>query len=148
VVLHLNTPEMEAMAVTHPATMIASDGGLRAGVGHPRTTGTHARILGHYVRELQALTLSEAARKMSLMPARRLEKVAPMFLTKGRIAVGADADLAMFDPATVTDRSTYQQPALPAVGFRYVLVNGVAVVSDGALVEGVLPGREARAPRR
>lgn len=145
VVLHLNTPRMEAMAVESPLTAIASDGGLRNGVGHPRTAGTYARVLGYYVRERGNLSLMEAIRKMSLIPAERLETWAPAFRDKGRIRVGADADLAIFDPATVEDRATYAEPALPAVGFRHVLVNGVPVVQDGAVVEGVLPGRAARA---
>jgi N-acyl-D-aspartate/D-glutamate deacylase len=145
VVLHLNTPEMEALAVASPLTAIASDGGLRSGVGHPRTAGTYARILGHYVRERKTLTLTEAIRKMTLMPAQRLERRAPMFRDKGRIRIGADADIAVFDPNTVADRSTYAQPALPAVGFRHVLVNGVPVVREGKIVEGVAPGRAARA---
>jgi dihydroorotase len=88
----------------------------------------------------------EAVRKMSLLPAQRLEQRAPIFRNKGRIRVGADADIAVFDPATVIDRATYAEPGIPAVGFRHVLVNGVAVVRDGGLVEGILPGRPARAP--
>ena len=144
VILFLNTPEMEAMAITSPLTAIASDGFLRDGKGHPRTAGTSGRVLGHYVRETHALGLAEAIRKLALMPAQRLERVAPMFRNKGRIKVGADADITVFDPATVADRSTYQQPALPSVGFRYVLVNGVPVVADGVLKEGIHPGRPAR----
>jgi dihydroorotase len=144
VILHLNTPGMEAMAITSPLTAIASDGGLRQGKGHPRSTGTYARVLGHYVRETGSLSLMDAIRKSTLMPARRLEAMAPMFRDKGRIRVGADADLAVFDPATVADKSTYMEPALASVGFRFVLVNGVPVVRDGVVVEGVLPGREAR----
>ena len=88
----------------------------------------------------------DALRKLALMPAQRLEKLAPGFLNKGRIKVGADADLTVFDAATVIDKSTYQQPSLPAVGFRFVLVNGVPVVMDGALKDGIYPGRPARAP--
>ena len=148
VILHLNTPEMEAMAITSPLTAIASDGGLQNGKGHPRSTGTYARVLGHYVRETGAITLMDAIRKSTLMPALRLEAMAPMFRDKGRIRVGADADITVFDPATVTDHSTYQSPALPSTGFRFVLVNGAAVVQDGALVDGVFPGRAARAATR
>ncbi len=144
VILFLNTPEMEAMAMTSPLTSIASDGGLRQGKGHPRTAGTSARTLGYYVRETKQLGLMEALRKLALMPARRMEGVAPMFKHKGRIRIGADADITVFDPATVIDKSTYQQPNVPSVGFRYVLVGGVPVVSGGALQDGVFPGRAAR----
>ena len=148
VILFLNTPEMEAMAVTSPLTSIASDGLLSNGKGHPRTSGTSGRVLGYYVRETRQISLVDAVRKLALMPAQRLEQVAPMFRNKGRIRAGADADITVFDPATVGDRSTYQQPALPSVGFRYVLVNGVPVVVDGVLKDGAYPGRAARGPVR
>lgn len=144
VVLFLNTPEMEAMAMTSPLTAIASDGGLRQGKGHPRTAGTSGRTLGYYVRETKQIGLMDAIRKMALMPAVRLERVAPMFKNKGRIRVGVDADITVFDPKTVIDKATYQEPALPSVGFRYVLVNGVPVVVDGALQDREFPGRPAR----
>lgn len=144
VVLFLNTPEMEAMAMTSPLTAIASDGGLRQGKGHPRTAGTSGRTLGYYVRETKQIGLMDAIRKMALMPALRLERVAPMFKNKGRIRIGADADITVFDPKTVIDKATYQEPALPSVGFRYVLVNGVPVVVDGALQDHEFPGRPAR----
>lgn len=146
VILFVNTPAMEAMAITDSLTAIASDGGLRHGVGHPRTAGTFARVLGHYVRETRQLSLVHAVAKMTLMPAQRLERLAPVFRMKGRLQVGADADISVFDATLVSDRSTYQQPALPSVGFRYVLVNGVTVVSNGVIVDGVFPGRGARAP--
>ncbi len=144
VILFLNTPEMEAMAMTSPLTAIASDGGLSEGKGHPRTAGTSGRTLGYYVRETKQISLMEAIGKLALMPAQRLERVAPMFKNKGRIRIGADADITVFDPATVADKATYQQPALPSVGFRYVVVNGVPVVMDGALNDGRFPGRPAR----
>lgn len=146
VILFVNTPEMEAMAITSPLTAIASDGRIMQGTGHPRAAGTFARVLGHYVRETHQLSLPEAIRKMTLLPAQRLERYAPVFRTKGRIRVGADADISIFDPATVSDRSTYQRAATPSVGFRHVLVNGVPVVVDGAIRDGVFPGRGARAP--
>jgi N-acyl-D-aspartate/D-glutamate deacylase len=144
VILFLNTPEMEALAVTSPLTSIASDGRIANGKGHPRTSGTSGRVLGYYVRETSQIRLVDAIRKLALMPAQRLEQVAPMFRNKGRIKVGADADITVFDPATVADRSTYQQPALPSVGFRHVLVNGVPVVVDGVIKDGSYPGRAAR----
>jgi N-acyl-D-aspartate/D-glutamate deacylase len=146
VIIFANTPEMEAIAITSPLTAIATDGAIQNGVGHPRATGTFARVLGHYVRETHQLTLMQAITKMTLMPARRLEGIAPAFRQKGRLRVGADADIAIFDAATVIDRSTFAKPALPAEGFRHVLVNGVRVVADGRLVDGVYPGRGARGP--
>lgn len=137
-------------ALAHPLVLIGSDGiwDPVKRQGHPRCAGTYARILGRYVREQKLLTLMEALRKMSLGPAQRLERQAPMFKRKGRVQVGADADLAVFDPATVIDRSTYEDPTRPSEGFAHVLVAGVAVVKDGTLRSGVLPGRPARAPLR
>ena len=82
---------------------------------------------------------------MSLAPAQRLEKRTPAMRNKGRIRVGADADIAIFDPSRVRDRATYQQPGLYSEGIQHVLVNGVPVVKDGRLEEGVTPGRAVRA---
>jgi N-acyl-D-aspartate/D-glutamate deacylase len=147
VVGHSNTEEMVAVAINSPLTMIASDAYMAKGIGHPRTTGTYSKVLGRYVREAGSLSLMDALRKMTLMPARRLEARVPAMRDKGRVRVGADADLTMFDAARVIDRSTYREPSLPAVGIQYVLVNGVAVVDDGKLVQGVTPGRAVRAPR-
>lgn len=145
VILHLNTPEMEALAIESPLTAIASDAGINNGQGHPRTAGTYARVLGDYVREKGSLTLMEAIRKSALLPAQVLETWAPAFRVKGRLQPGMDADVIVFDPVTVIDRATYENPGAYAEGFRHVLVNGVAVVRDGALVEGVFPGRGVRA---
>ncbi len=135
-------------AVAHPEVMIASDGLLENGVGHPRNAGCYARVLGRYVREEKRLTLMQAIRKMSLLPARRLEHHAPMFRDKGRLREGADADVVVFDPATVIDRATYEKPSEPSHGIPHVLVGGVPVVRDGKLLPGVLPGRPLRAPIR
>ena len=146
VVLHTNTEDMVKAAVTSPLTMIASDAYWENGIGHPRTTGTYSKMLGRYVREQQALTLMDAIRKMTLMPARRLEARVPAMKTKGRLRTGADADIAVIDPATVIDRSTYREPALAPIGIRDVLVNGVAVVANGRPVDGATPGVAVRAP--
>jgi dihydroorotase len=88
----------------------------------------------------------DAIRKMTLMPAQRLEARVPAMKRKGRLAVGADADITIFDAATVLDRSTYHEPSLPRVGIRHVIVNGVSVVANGQAVEGVAPGKAVRAP--
>jgi N-acyl-D-aspartate/D-glutamate deacylase len=146
VILPGNSPENVHAAVVSPLTSIASDGFLANGQGHPRTAGTYALVLGRYVREQKALELMAALRKMTLMPAERLEKRAPMFKDKGRIRVGADADITVFDANRVMDKATYEKPAQYSEGIQFVLVNGVPVVKDGRLVEGVLPGRAARAP--
>lgn len=140
------TEEMVSGAVKSPLTMIASDGILENGKGHPRTAGTYSRVLGSYVREQGALSLMDAITKMTLMPAQRLEKRVPSMKNKGRIKVGADADLTIFDPKTINDRSTYQEPAQYSEGVKFVIVNGEMVVKDGTIQSGVHPGRPIRAP--
>jgi len=140
------TEEVVETAVKNPLTMIASDGILENGKGHPRTAGTYTRILGKYVRERGALTLRDALRKMTLMPAQRLERRVPSMKNKGRLRVGSDADVVVFDPQTVIDKSTYDEPAKYAEGMKYVLVNGVLVVKNGQLQTDVHPGRAVRAP--
>ena len=140
-----NTEEMIHLILAHPQVMIASDGILDAGVGHPRAAGTYARLLGKYVREEKVLTLMEAIRKSSLMPAMRLQGFTPAMRQKGRIKIGADADLAVFDPNTVTDKATYEKPAQYSEGFRDVLVGGTFVVRDGKLQSDARPGHGIRA---
>lgn len=147
VVIH-SIPETAARAaIANPMIMLASDGMPITGPKvHPRGQATFARMLGHYVREEKALDLMMALRKMTLMPAQRLEKRAPTFKDKGRIRVGADADITVFDAGRVIDKATYDEPLQYSDGIPFVLVNGVAVVKDGQLVKDIFPGRAARAP--
>lgn len=136
-----NTEDMVRLAISTPFVMIASDGIME----HPRSAGTYARVLGKYVREEKALTLMDAIRKSSLMPAQRLEAMSPQMRQKGRIKSGADADLSVFDPNTVVDESTFENPRQYSEGFRYVLVGGTFVVRDGKLQAGIYPGQGIRA---
>ena len=115
-------------------------------VGHPRTAGTHARVLARFVRERTVLSLMNAVRKMTLLPARRLEGVDPGMRRKGRVQVGADADLTVFDPARVLDMATFENPTQYSVGIVHVLVNGTFVVRSEQVVTGVTPGRAVRRP--
>jgi len=147
VVIHSIPEEAARTAVANPIVMIASDGMPITGAKvHPRGQATFSRVLGHYVRDEKALDLMTALRKMTLMPAQRLEKRAPAFKGKGRIRVGADADITVFDPARVIDKATFDEPLQYSEGIPFVLVNGVVVVKDSQLVDGVRPGRAARAP--
>jgi N-acyl-D-aspartate/D-glutamate deacylase len=135
---------MVKAAIADPLTMIISDGNRY----HPREAGTYSRVLGKYVREENTLTLMEALRKMTIMPARRLEQRAPMMKKKGRINVGADADITIFDSGRIIDHATIEAPARPSEGVRFVLVNGVLVVKDGEPQGSVTPGRAIRAEVR
>jgi dihydroorotase len=132
--------------VADPMVMIASDGmWLTNGKAHPRTWGTYARVLGQYVRERQALGLMEALRKMTVLPADRLTKRIPAMKTKGRLQVGADADIVVFDPETVIDQATYQDPVQYSGGIDHVVVNGTVTLRDSKFVEGAAGGKSIRA---
>jgi cytosine/adenosine deaminase-related metal-dependent hydrolase len=148
-------------ALVFPDTAVASDAGSPVwrttpydpmrwplppdAATHPRTAGTYARTLRVLVRESGALSLPEAVRRCSLVPAQIVTGVAPSMARKGRLRPGADADVVVFDPETVTDRATYTDTTRPSTGFRHVLVNGQPVVRDGALDTQALPGRPVRA---
>lgn len=151
VIIHPSDEARQEAAVrtclAHPLPMVASDGAWDGGQTHPRVAGTNSRVLGRYVREEGALTLMDALRKMSLDPANHLARRVPAMRHKGRVQVGADADLVIFDPATVIDRATYSEPLLPPSGIEAVLVRGVSVVRNGAMQEYVFPGQPLRAPR-
>jgi len=146
VVIFMIPEPIVRLAIADPIVMIGSDGMPTTGASvHPRGQGTFSRVLGKYVREEKALDLMTALRKMTLMPAQRLEKRAAAFKAKGRIKVGADADITIFDADRVIDKATFEKPLQYSQGIQFVLVNGTPVVSDGKLVAGVLPGRAARA---
>ena len=148
VITHGRSEATNEWIVGQPDVIAASDGiPFSEGRAHPRGAGTFARILGYYVRERGVLSLMEALRKMTLLPAQRLESIAPEMAAKGRIQVGADADLTLFDADTVIDRATYDAPDRYSDGIRHVLVSGTFVVRDGALIEGVAPGRAIRGRR-
>ena len=141
-VIAFSTPEVSmSAAVQSPLTMIATDSIIENGKGHPRTAGSYTKVLGDYVRNKGELELSEAISKMTIMPARRLENRSPSFLKKGRVKVGADADLAVFNPDTVIDQSTYTDPTKPPIGMNHVIVNGIPVVANGQLEPGAYPGK-------
>jgi len=168
IVVHMLDPddnpkdqEVLDRSVLFPGGSIASDGGMwfaRNGIllpqdtwplpisakSHPRSAGTYARFLRIYVREREVISLPEAIAKLTLYPARVLEESVPHMRLKARIQVGADADIVVFDPTTVSDRATYETPAQTSVGFEHVVVAGAQLVKDGVLDTSVMPGRPIR----
>ena len=137
VLIFSNSQEVLDKVIPHPLVMIASDGFQ----GHPRNAGTYSRVLAQYVREKGTITLMDALRKMSLMPAETLERSTPAARQKGRLQEGADADIVVFDAATISDHATFEKPMEPGVGVHYLLVAGTVVVNEGKIVPDVFPGR-------
>lgn len=152
--------EVLARSVLFPGGAIASDGGDWSSGGkvirgetwplpadadsHPRSAGTFSRFLRIYVRETEALSLAEALAKTSLIPAQILEASVPQMRQKGRLQVGADADIVVFDLATVGDQATYAEPAQTSAGFSDVIVGGTRLIRAGTLDTTVLPGQPIR----
>jgi len=142
ILIFANTQEMVDKTIPNPLIMIASDGAE----GHPRNAGTFSRVLAQYVREKKTLSLMEALRKMTLMPAQMLERSTPAAHRKGRLQEGADADIVVFDPQTISDRSTFEKPMEPSVGVHELLVGGTLIIDDGKLVPDVYPGQAILGP--
>ena len=141
VIIHMMKPEWINAGLATEGTVIGSDGMPYAKLAHPRTAGTFSRVLGKYVREEKVLDLNDAIAKMTLLPARILEGFVPSMKNKGRIQVGADADLTIFDPDSIADKATFENGLAFSEGIGYVMVNGVFVIRDGKTVNNVLPGR-------
>ena len=137
-IFHAIAEEDLRRILRHPATMIASDGGIPVfgkANPHPRNYGTFARVLAVYVRDLNTITLEEAVRKMSSFPAQRLR-----LTDRGFLRPGMKADIAVFDPARVRDAATFEKPHQYAEGFSTVIINGKIVLDNGTM----LPARPGR----
>lgn len=127
-------------ALAHPRSIIGSDAIVDTGNNHPRASGTFCRVLGHWVREKKVLSLTDALAKMTILPARLCERRSPGLARKGRIQRGADADICVFDPATVIDRATVADPVAYSEGIDWVLVGGTVVKDPDGLKRNRLPG--------
>ncbi|MBE9636300.1 amidohydrolase family protein [Salipiger mangrovisoli] len=153
--------ELLDLAVLYPGGAIASDampwmdakGAIVEGnvwplpgdsFAHPRTTGCFSRFLSKWVRERQAISLTDALAKCTLIPARILEEAVPQMKSKGRLQIGCDADIVVFDPDTVEDKATFVAPTQLSVGFRHVIVNGTPIIRDGTRLGGARPGQAIR----
>ena len=141
VIIHMMQPEWIETGLRADGIAIASDGMMYAPLAHPRTAGTFTRVLGKYVREEQTMDLMTALKKMTLLPARILEDIAPIMKQKGRLQVGADADITVFDPTTVSDKATFEGGLEFSEGVEYVIVGGVLVLEKGETVPSVFPGQ-------
>lgn len=141
VILHTMKPEWIKAGIAAPGVIIASDGMNYAPLAHPRTAGTFSRVLGRYVREDKVIDLNTAIEKMTLLPARRMETIAPSMRYKGRIQVGADADITIFNSNTIVDKATFEKGLEFSVGVEHVMVNGTFILFNAKTVPGTFPGQ-------
>ena len=141
VIIHMMQEDWIERALSEPFVIVASDGMPFAPGAHPRSAGTFSRVLGRYVRERGVLSLSEAIAKMTIMPAQRLQSVAPAMANKGRLQEGADADITIFDPDRIIDTATFEAGLSYSEGIAHVIVGGVVVIRDGELRNEVFPGK-------
>lgn len=143
VAAHGSMPESELlMLLKDPDTMIGSDTIIEPDYNnHPRGAGTYSRIFGKYVREKKVLSIMDAIKKVSYFPAQRMESSAPSMKYKGRLEVESDADITIFDPETIIDKSTVKDTGAPSLGVEYVIINGVLVKNKEGIVPGVHPGK-------
>jgi len=141
VIIHMMEPEWIKTGIAAPGVMIASDGMPFAPLAHPRTAGTFSRVLGKYVREEKLIDLNTAIEKMTLLPAKRLEGISPMMRFKGRIQIGTDADITIFNPNTIIDKATFEKGLAFSEGIEYVIVNGVIALKNGKTVNNTFPGQ-------
>lgn len=140
VIIHMMKPEWIVKGIQDKNTMIGSDGMPYAPGAHPRTAGTFSRVLGRYVREQKVIGLMDALKKMTIMPARRLEGISPMMRNKGRMQIGADADLTIFDPKVIIDKADFKGLQY-SEGVQFVIINGILIVENQNIIQNVFPGR-------
>jgi N-acyl-D-aspartate/D-glutamate deacylase len=135
-------PESDVrLALATPWVMLGSDAILEPGDhNHPRSTGCFARAIGRYTRDLKVLPLKEALAKATILPAQLTERGAPAMRKKGRLQIGADADLTIFDPATLIDQSTVERPGVESAGVQYVVIAGQIVRTPAGNVKTTRPG--------
>lgn len=144
VIAHSIPEDVVKSTIADSIVIIASDGMLENGKGHPRGVGTFSRVLGKYVREDKVITLMQGLKKITLMPAERLEGIAPAMKKKGRISNGSDADITIFDPEKIIDRATYDDPSRFSEGIKFVIVNGSVVMENGVIKENRFSGKPIR----
>ncbi len=136
-------------ALAWSGMMVSSDvtpAMVRDTLVNPNLGGTYSRLLGHYVRERGVLSLNEALRRVTLLPAQWMAQTSDAFLLKGRVQVGADADLVIFDPDTIQENAAYGNPYLRPTGIDYVIVGGQLVADPTGLIVGRYPGRRILGP--
>lgn len=141
VIIHLMKEEWIRAQLADPRVMVESDGMPYASGAHPRSAGTFSRFIGHYVRDQELMPLMAGLSKITLMPAQRLESIAPQMKRKGRVQIGSDADITIFSAEEIIDTADFEGDLTYSEGVRYVLVNGNFVVWDGEIVEGARPGQ-------
>ncbi len=147
-IIHMMKPEWIREALGREFVMVASDGMPYAPGAHPRSAGTFSRFLGRYVRDQGLVSLMDGLAKITLMPARRLEGVSDQMTRKGRLQLGADADITVFDPERILDTATFEDDLSYSVGVAHVLVNGEFVVQHGENVPNARPGQAITGRRK